>query len=158
MKVTLISPHPDIQAMGIRTLSASLKREGYDVQILFLPRYFMDRYEDKTLNEVAKLSRTSDLIGISLMTNFFDNAVQLTGKLKETLSVPVLWGGIHPTIRPAECLDYADIVCMGEGEKALVELARRIKDGQDYHNVQGIWLKDEGGNIIKNKIGWTNRY
>lgn len=151
MKVTLISPHPDIQAIGIRTLSASLKREGYDVQILFLPRYFMDRYEDKTLNEVAKLSRTSDLIGISLMTNFFDNAVQLTGKLKETLSVPVLWGGIHPTIRPAECLDYADIVCMGEGEKALVELARRIKDGQDYHDVQNMAFKNNK-NIRINKI------
>ena len=150
MKIILISPYADIHSLGIRILSACLKREKYDVQLIFLPRKFTERYEENTLNNIVEISKGADLIGISLMTNFFDNAVQLTQKLKH-LNIPILWGGIHPTIRPLECLDYADMVCVGEGEEATVELARKMEKGQDYRNVQGMWFKD-GNNIIKNKI------
>lgn len=152
MKVVLISTYSDIHAFGIRTLSACLKREeGCDVQLIFLPRPFTSRHKDETLNEIVKLSEKADLIGISLMTIFFDNAVQITQNLKENLSIPIVWGGIHPTVQPAECLDYADVACIGEGEETFVELARNIKDGQDFHNVQGICFKDKG-KIVTNKL------
>jgi len=151
MKVTLISPYPDIKSFGIRTLSACLKREGHDVQLIFLLRPFTKRYEDKTLDEVVKISSGAALVGISLMTNFFDNAVQLTQRLRKGLDVPILWGGIHPTIRPQECLDYADMVCIGEGEEAVTELVRKMEGGQGYHDVHGIWSR-ENGNITTNKM------
>jgi radical SAM superfamily enzyme YgiQ (UPF0313 family) len=151
MNVTLISPYLSIYSFGIRILSASLKKYSHNVKIIFLPKDFWNRYEDKILNEVVELSKGTDLIGISLMTNLFDNAVQITQRLKRDLNIPILWGGIHPTVRPQECLDYADMVCIGEGEESLVELVRKMEDGQDYNNVQGIWLKDKG-NIITNKI------
>ena len=152
MRVILISTYSDIHAFGIRTLSACLKREeDCDVRLVFLPRFMSDRYKDTTLNEIVKLSEESDLIGISLMTNFFDNAIQITKSLKENLSIPIVWGGIHPTIRPAECLDYADVVCIGESEETLVELARNIRDRKDFHNVQGIWFKDKE-KIVKNEL------
>ena len=150
MKITLISPYPDLQAFGIRTISACLKREGHDVHLLFLPKSFTEQYENKTLNEIIELSKESNLIGISLMTNFFDNAIQITQKLKENYDIPILWGGVHPTIRPEECLNYADMVCVGEGEKALVELLNRMKGGQYYH-VHGIWFKHKE-EIITNPI------
>lgn len=137
-------------AFGIRILSACLKKEGHNVQIILLPTPFACQYKDNILKEVVALSEEADLIGISLMTNFFDNAVQVTQKLKENLSVPVLWGGIHPTICPTECLDHADMVCIGDGEETVVELVRKIENEEDYRNVQGIWLK-EGDNIIKNE-------
>jgi len=152
MKVTLISTYSDIHAFGIRTLSACLKREeGCDVQLVFMTRLMSNRYKDTTLNEIVKLSEESDLIGISLMTNFFDNAVQITQSLKENLSTLIVWGGIHPTIRPAECLDYADVACMGDGEETLVELVRNIRDGQDFRNVPGICFKDKD-KIVTNKL------
>jgi len=151
MKLILISPYPSIQAFGIRTLSGCLKKEGHDVQIIFLRKNFWERYETKILDEIIDLSRGTNLIGISLMTNYFDNAVQVTKRLKENLSIPILWGGIHPTIRPNECLDYADMVCLGEGEETLVELARKMQEGEDFHNVQGMWFKDKE-KIFKNKL------
>lgn len=151
MKVTLISPYSVLYVFGLRTLSARLKQEGHTVDLLFLPRYFLERYGDRVLNKVVRLAKGSDLIGISLMTNFFDNVVQITQKLKGSLNIPVLWGGIHPTIRPEECLDYADMVCIGEGEETLIELLRKMEDGQDYHDVQSIWFRDKE-NIIRNKL------
>ena len=151
MKITLISPYKIIRAIGIRSLSACLKKEGHDVKVIFLRRDFKDRYKERTLDEVVEISRGSDLIGVSLMTNYFDNAIQITQKLKKSLNIPVLWGGIHPTIRPEECLNHADIVCLGEGEEAFLELLNKIRDGQNYYSVRNMWFKNKG-EIVKNGL------
>lgn len=102
------------------------------------------RYEDSVLDEVVSLCSDSDLIGISLMTNFFVNAAQITRKIKCNLDTPVIWGGVHPTIRPEESLELADIVCIGEGEEALLELAGSMDRGEDYSNIAGLWFKIDG--------------
>lgn len=151
MKITLISPYPDLKVFGLRILSACLKKEGHNVQLIFLPKMFNEKYKEENLRELVKLSEGSALIGVSLMTNFFSNAVQITSTLKNNLNIPIIWGGIHPTVRPEECLNYADMVCLGEGEASLVELARKIEDKEKYDDVLGIWVKGKGG-IIKNAL------
>ena len=47
MKISLISIFPDIMSFGIRTISACLKREGHDVDLIFLLNEFPERYEKK---------------------------------------------------------------------------------------------------------------
>jgi len=132
-------------------MSAVLKKEGCDVRLVFLPRYFTDKYEDRMLDEFIKISKASDLIGISVMTNFFDNVLQITRRIKKDLDIPVVWGGIHPTVRPEECLDYADMVCMGEGEDVMIGLTERIRQRRTCHDVEGVWAKHDG-KVIKNRI------
>ena len=151
MNIVLISPYEDLQAFGIRTLSACLKRAEHDVRLIFLPRRFTERYKEQTLKELVEFSEGADLIGISLMTNYFDNVVQLTLALKNHTRIPILWGGIHPSVRPEECLKYADMVCIGEGEEALVELAKRMNEGQNCYDVKNIWFKGKG-NLITNQL------
>ena len=84
MKITLISPYPDITAFGIRTISAYLKSHGHKTQLIFVPDPFGDnlvfgvkRYEDSVLMRSFPC-KDSDLIGITLMTNFFEGSVQIT--------------------------------------------------------------------------------
>lgn len=156
MKITLISPYPDITAFGIRTIAAYLKSHGHETQLIFVPDPFGDnlvfgvkRYEDSVLDALIPLCKDSDLIGLTLMTNFFEGSVQITKKLKAGLNVPVIWGGIHATIRPEESLDYADIVCVGDGEDAVLELVSRMEKGEPYFDVKNLWLK-ENGKVIKN--------
>ena len=144
MKISLISIYPDIQSFGIRTVSACLKKEGHDVDLFFLTREFRERYHKKTMDDLVKLTKGSDLIGISLMSNFWDNAVQITTKLKEHYNTPIVWGGTHATVRPDECLDYADMVCIGEGEEALVELTRKMTKGQNYYDTKGMAFNNAG--------------
>ena len=113
MKIMLIniSPHElRVIGYGVRILSSCMKREGHDVETVFLHNYVGKRYEEQTLNDLVELAAGSDLIGISLMTDNFENAVLINKKLKNKLDIPIVWGGIHPTIRPAECLKYADMV------------------------------------------------
>ena len=151
MKITLISPYPDIKSFGLRILSSCLKKEGHGVQLIFLPKRFTEEYKRKTLDEVVSLSEGADLIGLSLMTNYFDHAVQVSQALKAASGTPILWGGIHPTVRAEECFNYADMVCIGEGEEALLELTEKMKNGKPYHDTQSFWFK-ENGRVIKNQL------
>ncbi len=146
MKIALLSIFPDIQSYGIRTISACLKKEGHDVDLIFLQKNFKT-YAEKTLNDLVELIKGSDLVGITLMTNFWDSAIQITEKIKKNCNMPVVWGGIHPTIRPDECLDHADMVCIGEGEEIFVELIRKMEKGQNYHDIKGMGFRVNGKKI-----------
>lgn len=162
MNIALITPTPpDINAFGVRTISSVLKKAGFATKIIFLPGgierlrfdgHYVYRYSEKTLGQISELCRDTDLIGFSFMSQYFDRAAQVTGHMKKNGSQPIIWGGIHPTYRPEQCLDYCDIVCIGEGEHAIVALAHKIARGDDYTNIDGCWVKSNSA-IIKNKPG-----
>lgn len=151
MNIVLITPTPpDINAFGIRTISSVLKKEGFPTKIIFLPggiehlRFdgnYIYRYSRKTLQQISELCKGAGIIGFSFMSQYFDRVAQITEYLKKTYSVPVIWGGIHPTYRPEQCLNYCDIVCIGEGEDAVVDLAGKMSTGVDYTDINGCWFK-----------------
>lgn len=159
MKVTFISPYLSTDCMGIRILSALLKKQGHDARILFMPdrsdqmrrQHMVDIfvYDPEVLDQVIENCKGSDLVGITLMTQYFDAAAQLTDEIKKRLGVPVIWGGIHPTVRPDECLSHADMVCVGEGEVSMPELLRRMAAGKGQDSVPGIWVR-RGDEIVNN--------
>ncbi len=159
MQVSLISPYSDISSMGIRILSSCLKKAGHKTMLIFLPDlddvFRSDgiplRYSNKILNQVACLCEKSDFIGISLMTNYFDKGVQLSEYLKARLGVPVIWGGVHPTVKPEEALRYADMVCIGEAEETFLEIVEGKERGDDITYTKGLWVKKDG-KIIKNPL------
>lgn len=154
MKITFVTPTPlDLSAFGIRALSAFLKREGIEVRNVFLPsgveKYkFKDSfsyiYDPTILEQVVDLCADSDLVGLSFMSNYYERAIQLTRAIKSNLSAPVIWGGIHPTVMPEESLHYADMVCVGEGEDAILELLSRMAEGGRLTDIQNIWTRENG--------------
>jgi len=157
MKIVLI----DIQGLianGTRSLSTRLKENKHSVKLIFensntyrmiWNKNYIYRYKQSVLDEVIEICKDADLVGFSVMTNFFDRAKQLTIEIKNRLQIPVVWGGIHPTICWRECLDYADIVCVGEAEKSLVELVSKMDSGIYYFDTKGfIFIKEKA--IINN--------
>lgn len=159
--ITLISPYSDITSYPVRILSAYLKSHGLKSRLIFLPnpehlifqrpadpRY---SYDEKTISQLIDLCSGSSLIGISFFSSNLPQAVYLTRRIKEKLSIPVVWGGKHPSAEPEEALSYADMVCIGEGEEAVVELLKKIEGKEDYLNTQNMWFK-QNGTIIKNPI------
>ncbi len=146
MKITFVSLTEDVLVPSLRYLSAYLKAQGHTTTLILLPWSYTDKrlsaansflypYPDSVLEQVAEQCRTSDLVGISLMTCHFDNAVHVTRFLRRRLSAPIIWGGVHPTIRPAECLEYADMVCVGEGELGVSQLAEEMASGKSWQSV-----------------------
>ncbi|MFA5029372.1 MAG: radical SAM protein [Patescibacteria group bacterium] len=138
----------DISALGVRYLSSYLKSQSQEVKILFLAKPYGVAESQEELEQINNLinEQKPDLIGLSLMSNHFFRAKQITKNIKEKFSaLPVIWGGIHPTIDPAGCLAYADLVCVGEGELPLSQLAQgdNLKQYQNL-NLAGIWYKKNG--------------
>lgn len=159
LKVALISPYSDIFSPGVRSISAYLRASGVETRLIFMPNLrvkrvieeFLEPYSPELLSGVEQLCRDADVIGISLMTNLFRRAVELTSHLKAKLDLPVVWGGIHPTIRPEECLEHADIVVVGEGEGAMLDLARAFEAGNSFEDIENLCFKTPRG-IQRNPV------
>jgi len=160
MNVTLISLDRELYCFGIRILSACLQKAGHQVKLLFMPPpesldqsvKFQSTFSAELLDNLKSFCTDSDLIGISLMSNQLIPAINITEYLKsKKISAPVVWGGIQPTIEPEMCLEYADIVCIGEGEEALVELADNLNNGNSYHEIRNIWVKSQN-KIFQNPL------
>ena len=158
MKVTLISPYSEISSIGIRTISAYLKSNNISTRLVFLPlqKSFYSRedfslYPDIVINSLVNLVKNDDLVGISVMANYYDAIKDLTIKLKRKLpDKPILWGGIHPTVVPEKCIEVADFVCIGEGEIPCLNLCRNLAEGKSVENIPGIWSKTNA-RIFRNK-------
>jgi len=160
MNITLISLERELFCYGIRVLSSCLRKAGHNVKLIFLiPQEsksaadkFRIIYSEEVLDALEKVVSEDDLIGFSLMSNQFIQASDVTRFLKSrNVSAPIIWGGIQPTVEPKECLEYADMICIGEGEEALLELADQMENDQDYLKTQNIWFKTEGG-IVQNSV------
>jgi len=151
MNICLVSPFEGDNAIGIRILSSCLKQRGHNTQIVFLPNCVDALFNGTAFDELLHVLKSSGLIGISVQAHVFDKAARLTQALKEKTCIPIIWGGIHATTVPMECLEHADMVCIGEGELALVELADKMGAGEDFSSIQNIWFKDNG-RITKNKL------
>jgi len=151
MRISLISPYPGLEAFGLRTISACLKRAGHQVRLILLPQEFNRPYQPAVLEQLVRVTRGSGLVGLSVMSNFLANAGQLTRALKAGGGTTVVWGGIHPTISPEEGLTEADLVCLGEAEETMVELAGRMSAGEDIRYLPGLWVR-EGEEIFKNPL------
>lgn len=160
MDITLISPYLDIFSYGVRSLSSTLREHGYSTRLIFLHDLkaltegnfdYPRKYHPAVLDGVVELCQDSDLVGISVMSNFYDRSLELTRTIQERTGVPVMWGGIHPTLMPEECIELADMVFIGEGELALPEFMKKRKGGIDYYDSSNFWFK-RNGEIIKNSL------
>jgi anaerobic magnesium-protoporphyrin IX monomethyl ester cyclase len=91
----------------------------------------------------------STLTGLSLLPT-----AQASIAIKHAGPIPVVWGGLHPTMLPEQTLqnEFIDIVGIGEGEKTIVELAKVLREhGQKAEalaNVAGIAFKNNGKVIV----------
>lgn len=152
-KIVLISLYL-YESVGVRSLYSILKEGGFDVYTIFFKKLIFNKMADPTekekrllLDQLKELGPS--IIGLSVRSPFFNIARDLTEKIKNELKTAVVcWGGIHPTICPEECIKYADIVCIGEGEKPFLELATKIQQGEDITQTAGFWIK-QGNHIIK---------
>ena len=71
-----------------------------------------------------------DLVCVSIRASaYYMSAKVLTEHMREHLDVPILWGGMHPTLMSEECIQTADMVLKGEGEHALLWLLQPGKYG-----------------------------
>ncbi len=93
-----------------------------------------------------------DLITISILECTYAIALRVL-KTMEKFNIPVLAGGVFTTFAPKIVLSNKSVTmaCLGEGEETLVEVCRRMANGDDYSDVENLWVKKDG-KIITNKL------
>lgn len=171
-KVFLISLF-DEYALGLRYIASSLLRENHEVQLTFLklfhelselePSFQDDAFIEETpfpvlkseldllIDEVENFG--PDLIGISLVSNLFGLATVISKRLRQRQDIPIMWGGVEPTVNPDLAQQYSDIVCVGEGEKAITELLNKMSICKDREGLETIAEPIDNLRISQKK-GW----
>ncbi len=149
--VVLISVQANLSVLGLKSLHYELLARGYRSRLLHLP--YLD-FGSATLSALFDwLDRQQPLfVGVSLMTNEYYVARTLSEHLRARFAdVPLVWGGIHPTISPESCFPYADYACVGEGEKTAVSLAHALYSGEDPRSIPNLCYF-ENGKMVRNDL------
>ena len=133
--------------LGVMYLSSMLKAGGHSVDV-FIAR---GAGSGSLFDEVAAYK--PDIIGFSCTTGAHLWAVKTAAALKTRLPRAVIvLGGAHPTFFPDVIGEPGvDVVCRGEGEYALRELADRLDRGEGYHDIANLWVK-RGAEVVRNDL------
>lgn len=149
------------ESFGIESISAVLKKGGHQTELIYDPG-FDDTFYFKAgifnvLNVNKKLIQEAkafdpDLIAFGAITNLYPYVKTIARQLKKELNVPHIIGNIHAASIPDYVIkeDCFDMVCTGEGEEAMLELANKMEAGEDYSNIANIWVKKDGA-VIRSK-------
>ena len=153
-----------VESLGVGYLMSMLKAHGHSVDLIFDPglddNLFLKAPWLKWLNRHDRLLERAkafkpDLICVSILTNIYPFVKQWCRRFKQEIGVPIIAGNSHVQALPDFVLSNPDIdmVCTGEGEVALLELANRMERGESYRDIPGIWVKDPDGTVHRNEMG-----
>lgn len=153
--------------LGIQAISAYLKSKGHKVELLMDPalfsgyvvynnRYLAKIFDSKSEKKlrIAIEKSCPDLIGFSVFTGNYIWALKWAKISKQIHPhVPIVFGGIHPTVVPDEVIrhDSVDAVVVGEGENALDEILSGLDRGPIPQGVRNTVVKVDG-KILRNPV------
>jgi anaerobic magnesium-protoporphyrin IX monomethyl ester cyclase len=145
-KVVLFYPAYDGPALGpplcLLSLAAPLRNAGFAVSLIDAAIH--PDWEARIVRE----GKDALCFGISLLTGpMIRGAVRAATLVKAAEpSLPVIFGGWHPTLLPDQTLRErnVDAIVRGQGEHTLVEVATRLADGKPYADVAGVSSKRNG--------------
>ena len=135
--------------LGLASIATVLKLAGHKVKIIDLQ--VLEYSLEDIRRELQQFS--PDLIAISAITPTIDKAYLLARDIKQYLSAPIIFGGLHPTMFPEKTLqdcDAVDVVAFGEAEYTFLELADAFEKGKSLKDVKGTCYYDAKRKIVKN--------
>lgn len=157
--VVLISLY-QVEALGLRSIHAVLRRAGIPASMVFFKRWswktepvFTPREQQLLVETLVRLQPA--LVGISVWSFFFRQAIALTRTIRAALpGIPVVWGGCHPTLEPEACIPHCDALVQGEGEQAVLDMAGRL-GAVSFHEVPGTWSHRDAA-VVRTACGPLN--
>ena len=145
MPVVLFNMLWEMGTLGLLNVVTYMEQKGYSPKHVYLTKHDLETPEelDAILSFIQKTHPA--LIGFSLMTFNFHRTRRISQEIKRNFpNIPIVWGGIHPIFDPEESLNYADYVCIGEGEEAMLDLVRSIENGYSTTRIPNVWHRKDG--------------
>src|SRR5881409_3434291 len=126
--VSIICLTDDIYCIGPRRISSQLKRHGFDVRLVFLQaqslwgqisqrfrsRFLTPAFSESLYQDLINICNGSLVVGLSVWTHQADEAELLTRRLQQDLDSKIIWGGIHPTSFPDQCMNVVEGIASGK--------------------------------------------
>ena len=165
---------------GVSILSAILKENGIETKLFDTTLYVdgketfddfrvsINQLKKSTLKDFAPAKDVNamndfkrlleefkpNLIALSVLEDTFPIALDFVREAHGK-NIPVIAGGIYPTFSPEVVIkeDCIDMLCVGEGENALLSLCKAMAAKKNYEHIPNLWIRRPDGEIIKNQIG-----
>ena len=149
LKIALVNPRIEsysgtMPPLGLLYIAALLEKSGFNVKI-----FDISPVDDKDIASI--ISYSPDVIGITILTDYFFRAKHITGTLKKNLPEAfIVIGGVHVTVLPKESLiDFGvDVGVVGEGEYTMLELCNSLKHNTEWRDIAGIVFMDKNRKIV----------
>ena len=143
MNIIFVVKHIDIEHLNIMQLASVLRRAGYTAEVV-------------PLDEAAVIRRLDAapclFVAYSAPALLAAEYAAFHARLRRRRKVMSVFGGPHPTLFPDMIEDPGvDVVCRGEGEDAIVELADAVCNDRDITRIKNLWVK-QNGRIHKNPL------
>jgi len=87
------------------------------------------RITDEGVDEIDPDRMEADLVGITAITGTAPRAYEIAARLRQR-GIPVVLGGVHPTLMPQEAMQHADSTVVGYAEESWPQLLRDFEAGQ----------------------------
>ena len=126
--------------MGTAMIAGNLRHGGHEVDVFVVANHL-----DKTIRELKQYK--PDAVAFSVISGSHQEYIIIARTIKRKLNIPIIWGGPHATFFPKIIEeDYADVVCVGEGEEAALDFANAFdKDGKKIPiKIANFWVKRDG--------------
>ncbi len=135
-------------SLGILYLAGVLERSGIDVEVV--PADIL-RYGS---GDIAKRIETfkPDIVGVTTTTENRFGSFELVRIAKQiNREIVTVLGGPHISMAKEDTLDHVpdvDILCIGEGEKTLLDLVAALEGGKSLSDVKGIFYREDSGTAV----------
>jgi radical SAM superfamily enzyme YgiQ (UPF0313 family) len=151
MKILLVVPNIEGRVgsppFNAALLSSFIKNSTEHQSKISDLTFYKSTWKQYLKNEIE--NEKPDLIGISVMSFDFFQALEIASFIKDNYRIKIIFGGVHAILQPDEVMTHknVDIVCTGEGEYVLKEI---LDNNLNCQGIQGIWYQ-ENGKLIKNE-------
>lgn len=156
----IVFVHNALESLAVEHLAALLKRAGHQVGLAFDPAIGSSfRYsnawvaglfsaEKQVVRKVVSMS--PDLVCFSVYSDNYGWACAMARAIKQRLPVPILFGGVHPTLVPERVIrqENIDFVCVGDGEVSLLDLINALERQRMPSSFKNIWFK-RGEEVVR---------
>jgi len=143
MKILFITQPFIIEPLGLMYLSAQLKKAGHQTDLITTKEDYNKRINDWK----------PGIIAYSVITGSQHDYFKLNNEIKENFpDILTFLGGPFITFSPETIeKENFDIICIGEGDEAIVELADKLDKKQDITKINNLWMKKDG-KIYRNPV------
>jgi radical SAM superfamily enzyme len=153
---------PENENLGVECLCASLKKNKYEVDLLFLPEQyhsmafhiFSNSYSDSKDQIRAKIeSYKPDIVCFSPFSSQYVWATEQAKLIKSKFkNMFIMFGGVHVNSVPNIVIEnkYVDAMIVGEADYQIIEFAKNFYK-PSLVKVESLWIK-KNGKTYKNKL------